>query len=53
MKNFSKIAAVFSFLVVLSGCTGTVYNKDKTCTTDYLLHPVISVPALIDACNSK
>lgn len=53
MKNIYKLAAVCSFLAVLSGCTGTVYNKDRTCGEDYLIHPVISIPAMIGACNSK
>jgi hypothetical protein len=53
MKNILKLVAAFSFLAVLSGCTGTVYNKDRTCGEDYLIHPVISIPAWIGACNSK
>lgn len=52
MKNLFKLTAVFSFLAVLAGCTGTAYNQDKTCGTDYLLHPAISIPAVIGACDS-
>ena len=53
MKNIYKLVIAVSFLAVLSGCTGTVYNKDKTCAEDYLIHPVISIPAWIGACNSR
>jgi hypothetical protein len=53
MKSIVKLAVAFSFLAVISGCTGTVYNKDKTCGEDYLIHPAISIPAWIGACKSK
>ncbi|MBU3824930.1 MAG: YhfL family protein [Candidatus Oceanisphaera merdipullorum] len=52
MKNICKIAAIFSILAMTAGCSGTSYNKEKTCGTDYLLHPAISVPAMIGACDS-
>ena len=51
MKNVFKIAAALSFVAFLSGCTGTTYNKDKTCGEDYIIHPVVSIPALINACG--
>ena len=52
------ISAKLAFVViaaasVLSGCTGTTYNADKSCSTDYLLIPAISVPAAIGACDKK
>ena len=36
----------------LSGCTGTVYNKPKNCTYDYLFHPAVSVSKVIGGCGS-
>ena len=51
MKYIYKFAIAFSILAVLSGCTGTVYNKEKTCTTNYLIVPALSIPAMIDACK--
>ncbi len=53
MKNIYKIAAVFSILVVVSGCTGTTYNADRTCGEDYVIHPAISIPSAIGACDSQ
>ena len=53
MKSFTKLGLVAVVATVLSGCTGTVYNQSKTCSTDYLLIPAISIPGAIDACNSK
>ena len=51
MKNLAKVTLAVSMLAVLSGCTGTSYNADGTCGTDYLLHPAISIPAVIGACE--
>ena len=52
MKTLCKLAIAFSMLVVITGCTGTAYNKDRTCGADYLLHPAISIPAIIGACDA-
>lgn len=51
MKTFSKLAVVAFAFTVLSGCTGTSHNKETDCSTDYLLHPAISIPAVIGACD--
>jgi len=52
MKYIYKFAIAFSILAVLSGCTGTVYNKEKTCGEDYLIVPALSIPAMIGACET-
>ena len=51
MKLLSKLALVGSVVVALSACTGTAYNKDRTCSSDYLLHPAISVSGVIGGCK--
>lgn len=51
MKNILKIALIGTMLAAVSACTGTTYNKEKTCGADYLIHPVISIPAAIGACK--
>ncbi|ORM69034.1 YhfL family protein [Pantoea rwandensis] len=48
LVKFSMAAAVVAFL---SGCTGSVYNKEKNCDYDYLLHPAISVSKMIGGCG--
>ena len=53
MKNLAKLAVVAFTFTILSGCTGTTYNQDKSCGADYLIHPAISVPAMIGACDAK
>ena len=52
------ITAKFAFIVIatasiLTGCTGTSFNKDKYCSTDYLLVPAISVSAALGACDTQ
>lgn len=47
-----KITALLFGIAVLSGCTGSVYNKEKDCTYDYLLHPAVSISKIIDGCGS-
>ncbi|PSU85078.1 DUF4223 domain-containing protein [Photobacterium kishitanii] len=52
------ITAKFAFVVItaasiLTGCTGTSFNKDKSCSTDYLLVPAISVSAALGACDTQ
>lgn len=49
----TKLAlVVIAAASILSGCTGTTYNRDRTCSTDYLLVPAISISAAIGACDS-
>ncbi|BDM63192.1 hypothetical protein NFHSH190041_06440 [Shewanella sp. NFH-SH190041] len=48
-----KLAIVAAAVSILAGCTGTTYNKDKSCSTDYLLVPAISVSAALGACDSQ
>lgn len=58
LKRLMKLVTTKLALVViaaasiLSGCTGTTYNRDRTCSTDYLLVPAISISAAIGACDS-
>lgn len=51
MKNFIKAAFVVATVTVLSGCTGSVYNKEKNCDYDYLLHPAVSISKIIGGCG--
>ena len=53
MKYISKLATAAVAVILLAGCSGTTYNKDRTCATDYLLVPALSIPAMIGACNEK
>ena len=47
-----KVVLVAAFVFILTGCTGTTYNKDRSCTEDYLLVPALSLPKIIGACDS-
>ncbi|URQ60174.1 YhfL family protein [Pantoea alhagi] len=51
MKNACKIVILGALLATLTGCTGRVYNKEKNCNYDYLLHPAISVSKIIGGCG--
>lgn len=51
MKNFVKIALIASVITVMTGCTGSVYNKEKDCNYDYLLHPAVSISKIIGGCG--
>jgi hypothetical protein len=56
MKSITKLAvAKLAFIavavIILAGCTGTTYNSAKDCSMDYLIHPVISIPSIIGACD--
>lgn len=51
MKNLLKITLLAAVVSTLAGCTGSVYNKEKTCQYDYLLIPAISVSKIIGACG--
>ena len=51
MKNMLKAAAVVLALSTLTACTGTIQNRNKTCSYDYLLHPAISISKIIGGCG--
>ncbi|MBG2711132.1 YhfL family protein [Proteus mirabilis] len=51
MKSFVKIALIASVITVMTGCTGSVYNKEKDCNYDYLLHPAVSISKIIGGCG--
>lgn len=51
MKKKMKVAILAAVLATLTGCTGSVYNKEKNCDYDYLLHPAISISKIIGGCG--
>lgn len=51
MNKFVKFSMAAAVVAFLSGCTGSVYNKEKNCDYDYLLHPAISVSKIIGGCG--
>ena len=51
MKSLLKAALLTSVVVVISGCTGSVQNKEKDCSYSYLLHPAISISKMIGGCG--
>ena len=51
MKKAIKVALLAAVVATLSGCTGSVYNKEKNCDYDYLLHPAISGSKIIGSCG--
>ncbi|EAA5624286.1 YhfL family protein [Salmonella enterica] len=51
MKNVFKVTLVAVAITVLSGCTGSVYNKQKDCDYDYLFHPAVSISKIIGGCG--
>ncbi|HFW5421930.1 TPA: YhfL family protein [Salmonella enterica subsp. enterica serovar Wandsworth] len=51
MKNTMKLALIVSIVAVLSGCTGSIYNKEKNCDYDYLFHPAVSISKMIGGCG--
>lgn len=51
MKRAIKVAILAAVVATLTGCTGSVYNKEKNCDYDYLLHPAISVSKIIGGCG--
>lgn len=51
MKNVLKFTLLAAVLATLSGCTGSVYNKEKNCSYDYLLTPGISISKMIGGCG--
>jgi hypothetical protein len=52
MKKIFTGILVITAITVLSGCTGSVYNKSKNCDYDYLLHPAISISKIIGGCDN-
>ncbi|EPB2700664.1 DUF4223 family protein [Escherichia coli] len=51
MNIILKTTTIAVALILLPGCTGSVYNKDKNCDYDYLLHPAISISKIIGGCG--
>ncbi|QHM72252.1 YhfL family protein [Mixta intestinalis] len=51
MNKAIKVAVLAAVLATLTGCTGSVYNKEKNCDYDYLLHPAISISKIIGGCG--
>jgi len=51
MNKLAKFSIAFAVITVLSGCTGSVYNKEKNCDYDYLLHPAVSISKIIGGCG--
>lgn len=47
MKPLIVLAMVF----IVSGCTGSISNKEKDCSYSYLLHPAISISKMIGGCG--
>ncbi|MGU9866184.1 MULTISPECIES: DUF4223 family protein [Kluyvera] len=51
MKNMLKVAALLLAVSTMTACTGSVQNKNKNCSYDYLLHPAISISKMIGGCG--
>jgi hypothetical protein len=51
MSKVIKLSLLAIAISVISGCTGSVYNKQKNCDYDYLLHPAISISKIIGGCG--
>lgn len=51
MSKVIKLSLFAIAISVISGCTGSVYNKKKNCDYDYLLHPAISISKIIGGCG--
>ncbi|QGN39748.1 DUF4223 family protein [Klebsiella oxytoca] len=51
MFSSLKIIAIAFFVATVTGCTGSVYNKEKNCNYDYLLHPAVSISKVIGGCG--
>ncbi|WP_150782333.1 DUF4223 family protein [Pseudomonas fluorescens] len=54
MENILKVSitvAAISSSVLVSGCTGQVYNQPKNCSYDYLFHPSVSISKAFDGCG--
>lgn len=53
MSKLIKLSFVVTFLFLVTGCTGTIYNKNKDCSYDYFLHPSISLSKAIGGCPTN
>lgn len=51
MMKYLKLATIVAAVSFLAGCTGHVYNAQKNCSYDYLLHPDISISKIIGGCG--
>lgn len=54
MKRIIKASIALTLatgVAVLSGCTGQMYNQQKNCSYDYLLHPAVSISKIIGGCG--
>jgi hypothetical protein len=51
MNKLIKFSIAAAVVALLSGCTGSVYNKEKNCDYDYLLHPAVSISKIIGGCG--
>jgi 1-aminocyclopropane-1-carboxylate deaminase/D-cysteine desulfhydrase-like pyridoxal-dependent ACC family enzyme len=51
MNKLIKFSIAAAAVALLSGCTGSVYNKEKNCDYDYLLHPAVSISKIIGGCG--
>ncbi|EMH4165351.1 YhfL family protein [Pluralibacter gergoviae] len=51
MKKLMSFVLLGAVVATLSGCTGSIYNKEKNCDYDYLFHPAISISKMIGGCG--
>ena len=51
MKKRFLLGLVLLCSMLLAGCTGAVFNKQKNCEYHYLLHPAVSISKLIGGCG--
>ena len=51
MNKLIKFSIAAAAVALLSGWTGSVYNKEKNCDYDYLLHPAVSISKIIGGCG--
>jgi hypothetical protein len=47
-----KKVILIALVLLVSGCTGAVFNKPKNCEYHYLLHPAISISKIIGGCGA-
>ena len=51
MNKLIKLALLGAVMATLSGCTGSIYNKEKNSDYHYLFHPAISISKMIGGCG--
>lgn len=51
MKKAVKVFALLAVVSTLTACSGSIQNKEKDCSYDYLLHPAISISKVIGGCG--